>query len=194
MTAATNIVTSSAPANAIVQIQPGMAVQPVVLVDQNGQYVSSGGGFANPMTTLGDIIYENGTPAAARLAGSTSATKQFLTQAGNGSVSAAPAWGAIARADLPNPVKSVTTTNTTASTDCVTLCSASGGTWVNTLPDATTVPAGQPYFFKKTDTTANEVTLQPVSAQTIDGGTYLALAVPYTSVSLLSDGTNWWSF
>lgn len=57
-------------------------------------------GFTNPMTTLGDLIYENATPAAARLAGSTSATKQFLTQTGTGSASAAPAWGAIAPGDL----------------------------------------------------------------------------------------------
>ena len=63
---------------------------------------SSGGsgGFQNPMTTLGDIIYENATPAAARLAGSTSATKNFLTQTGTGTVSAAPAWGTIAASDL----------------------------------------------------------------------------------------------
>lgn len=62
---------------------------------------ASGGGFSNPMTTLGDMIYENSTPAAARLAGSTSATKNFLTQTGTGSVSAAPAWGTLAAADLP---------------------------------------------------------------------------------------------
>ena len=37
------------------------------------------------LTTLGDMLYENSTPAPARLAGSTSATKNFLTQTGNGS-------------------------------------------------------------------------------------------------------------
>jgi hypothetical protein len=58
--------------------------------------------FTNPMTTLGDIIYENATPAPARLAGNTTATKQFLTQTGTGSVSAAPAWGALASGDIPN--------------------------------------------------------------------------------------------
>lgn len=62
---------------------------------------ASAAGFTNPMTTLGDIIYENATPAAARLAGNTTATKQFLIQTGTGSVSAAPAWGGIVTADLP---------------------------------------------------------------------------------------------
>lgn len=53
------------------------------------------------LTTLGDMLYENSTPAPARLAGSTSATKNFLTQTGNGTISAAPAWGTIASGDLP---------------------------------------------------------------------------------------------
>jgi hypothetical protein len=51
---------------------------------------------------LGDLIYGNSTPAWQALTGSTSATKQFLTQTGNGSISAAPAWGTIAAGDLPS--------------------------------------------------------------------------------------------
>jgi hypothetical protein len=57
-----------------------------------------------PLTTLGDMLYENATPAAARLAGNTSATKNFLTQTGTGTVSAAPAWGTIALGDIPSGV------------------------------------------------------------------------------------------
>ena len=53
------------------------------------------------LTTLGDMLYENSTPAPARLAGNTSGTKNYLTQTGTGSASAAPAWGTIAAADLP---------------------------------------------------------------------------------------------
>ena len=83
----------------------------------NGQYLTSSGGtsaptwttfvgLSNPMTTLGDIIYENSTPGPARLGGNTTSSKQFLTQTGTGSVSAAPVWGAIAATDLPNPSSS----------------------------------------------------------------------------------------
>lgn len=63
---------------------------------------SGGGGSTLPLTTLGDMLYENATPAAARLAGNTSSTKNFLTQTGTGSVSAAPAWGTIQGSDLPS--------------------------------------------------------------------------------------------
>lgn len=52
----------------------------------------NGVGFANPMTTLGDIIYGGVSGVATRLAGSTSANRMFLTQTGNGTISAAPAY------------------------------------------------------------------------------------------------------
>lgn len=45
-------------------------------------------GMTNPMTTLGDIIYENATPAPARLAVGT--TGQYLTVSAG-----APAWGGL---------------------------------------------------------------------------------------------------
>ena len=62
---------------------------------------ATGGGMTNPMTTLGDVIYEDGTPTAVRLAGNTTSTNKFLTQTGTGVVSAAPAWNAIAVGDVP---------------------------------------------------------------------------------------------
>ena len=51
-------------------------------------------GFTNPMTTLGDIIYENATPAAARLAGPTTpnSVPQVLTSIPTGGVAQTPAW------------------------------------------------------------------------------------------------------
>jgi Polysaccharide deacetylase len=67
-----------------------------------GQTTANAGFNAlSPMTTLGDEIYGGASGAATRLAGNTTSTKNFLTQTGNGSVSAAPAWGTIAAGDLP---------------------------------------------------------------------------------------------
>jgi len=89
LAAASGIATTATPPNAVVQVQAGMNVQPVVLVDQNGNYVTTAGSV---MTTLGDMIYENATPAPARLAGNTAAVVKVLTQTGTGAASAAPAW------------------------------------------------------------------------------------------------------
>ena len=65
-----------------------------------------------PMTTLGDIIYEDATPKAVRLAGNTTTTKNFLTQTGTGTISAAPTWGTVASTDVSN-ASSVTGTTVT---------------------------------------------------------------------------------
>lgn len=50
------------------------------------------GGFANPMTTLGDIIYGGASGAATRLGGNSTTTPQFLNSTGTGAAAAAPAW------------------------------------------------------------------------------------------------------
>jgi hypothetical protein len=102
---------------------------------------AGGGGATLPLTTLGDILYENATPAAARLPGNTTAAKQFLTQTGTGTISAAPAWAAIAPADVPG-VDGVTVTGTPSSGQVVTATGSSAATWQS--------PASvyQPYQFQ----------------------------------------------
>ena len=67
--------------------------------DATWQVPSGGSGMTNPMTTLGDLIYEDATPAPARLAGNTTTTKNFLQQTGTGTGSAPPAWGTISAKD-----------------------------------------------------------------------------------------------
>ena len=54
----------------------------------------------SPITTLGDLIFGSAVNTATRLAGNTTATKNFLTQTGTGAASAAPVWGTIANTDV----------------------------------------------------------------------------------------------
>jgi hypothetical protein len=63
---------------------------------------STGGGFANPMTTLGDVIYGAGGGTATRLAGNTTTTTQFYSSTGSGSAAAAPALAALNAGNIPN--------------------------------------------------------------------------------------------
>jgi hypothetical protein len=76
----------------------------------DGTWTATPSGFSNPMTTRGDIIFENSTPVAARLAGPTSSTKQFLTSTGTGTLPQDPAWGTIAVGDVPTLNQSTTGT------------------------------------------------------------------------------------
>lgn len=78
-------------------------------------------------TTLGDISYGGVSGVKTRLAGNTTSVKQFLTQTGTGTVSAAPSWGALVAGDIPSlsayyipiaqlPIKGNSTTTGTATT------------------------------------------------------------------------------
>jgi trimeric autotransporter adhesin len=81
----------------------------VIIADGSGNVEDSGvllstltSKLSNPMTTLGDIIYENATPAPARLAGNVTSTREFLTSLGVSSLATAPTWSALASGDIPN--------------------------------------------------------------------------------------------
>jgi hypothetical protein len=80
------------------------------------------------------MVYEDATPTAVRLAGNTTTTKQFLTQTGTGTVSAAPAWGTIANTDVSG-LGSLSTLNSidlTANVGATVLPILNGGTGSST--------------------------------------------------------------
>src|SRR5512139_3863428 len=66
-----------------------------------GTVAEAQGGTNQTTYALGDTLYSSATNTLAKLAGNTTATKKYLTQTGTGAVSAAPAWGTIAAADVP---------------------------------------------------------------------------------------------
>jgi len=56
--------------------------------------------LGNVMTSLGDMIYGNAVGLPVRRSGNITTTKMFLSQTGDGSVSAAPQWSAVTAADV----------------------------------------------------------------------------------------------
>jgi len=83
----------------------------------------------SPLTTLGDIIYHNGTDNV-RLAGNTTTTKQFLAQTGNGTVSAAPVWSTVTKSDVGLSLVENTALSTWAgSTNITSVGTLAAGTW-----------------------------------------------------------------
>lgn len=58
------------------------------------------GGTGQSSYTLGDVLYSDGANSLGKLSGNTTATKKFLTQIGDGAISAAPVWNRISSVDV----------------------------------------------------------------------------------------------
>ena len=69
------------------------------------------------------------------------------------------------------------------------LVDATNGAVSIVLPDATATY--NIYNIKKTDSSANTVTINTTSSQTIDGSASAVIQVQYVCVSVVSDGTKW---
>ena len=76
-------------------------------------------------------------------------------------------------------------------TDTIITCDASGGAFSITLPTAVGV-TGKEYYIKKTDSSANAVTIDGDGSETIDDATTRALSGQYDAVLVVSDNAEWW--
>jgi hypothetical protein len=85
------------------------------------------GGTGLSSYTLGGILYYSSGTTLTQLNGNTTTTRQFLSQTGNGTVSAAPVWNALAASDIPNLDASKVTSGVFDVAD--------GGTGASTLTD-----------------------------------------------------------
>lgn len=77
-----------------------------------------------------------------------------------------------------------------AAADFVINVNASGGPRTMTLPDAT-ANTGKVYKIKKVDESSNEVIITGTGGDLIDGEAEQIILAPFTSVEVISDGTNW---
>jgi hypothetical protein len=128
----------------------------------------------SPMTTLGDTIYGGTSGSGTRLAGNITAVKQFLSQTGTGTVSAAPVWAALASGDIPNNAA-----NTSGSAGSVS------GT--NVVTNANIVQATANSFKgNNTGSAANQADLTVAQALTLLGikGGRATITISTTSVSV----------
>jgi hypothetical protein len=177
----------------------------------DGTWQTVTNGFSNPMTTLGDLIYEDATPTAVRLAGNTTTTKKYLSQTGNGTISAAPSWAQIAFGDLSGSVASTQMpaltgdVTTTAGTVATTVGKIQGVAVANTAPTtnqvlqyngtswtpATAQSSGINWITTgdaETNSTAGWIMYNDSSATPVDctGGTVVGTPLTVTSTSPLS--------
>lgn len=90
-------------------------------------------------------------------------------------------------------VSTVTTSQSPILSDIGKLynCNTTSGSIVITLPACATVGRGYSLAFKKTDSSANEVQINPNGSETIDGKSKYFLPVHNHYVMIKTDGANW---
>jgi hypothetical protein len=80
---------------------------------------------------------------------------------------------------------------TAIATDYTILCNATGGSFTITLP-AVASHTNRIYNIKKIDSSANTVTVDGNSSETIDDATTAVLTTQHESITIQSDGSEWW--
>jgi hypothetical protein len=97
--------------------------------------------------------------------------------------------GSLTTAGLTTGIQTVTiASDTLVDTDHTTLCDCTSNTITINLPAAS---AGQRFEIKKIDASANAVTIDGNASETIDGALTATLTTQYESITIVSDGTNW---
>ena len=89
-----------------------------------------------------------------------------------------------------NTIVSPTTTYTATANEETINASTSGGAWTLTLPAAAGVK-GKKYHINQTADTANALTIDPNSSETICGQATIVVRGLRDSITIQSDGTNW---
>lgn len=88
--------------------------------------------------------------------------------------------------------KTVAASTTLLATHTTVLVDATGGAVTITLPPVSQHPS-RVYTIKKVDVSANAVTVTANAAETIDGSNTYSLATQWKSVTVISDGTQWYT-
>jgi hypothetical protein len=114
-----------------------------------------------------------------------------ITNAGSvGIGTAAPASTLDVQGSLGFKTTVVTAATTLNQTHNVLLGNDATGSFTITLPAAAS-NAGKTYYIKKTNSSANTITIDGNASETIDGALTLLLYVQYDAIRIVCDGSNW---
>jgi len=110
------------------------------------------GGTAQTTYALGDMLYSSATNTLAKLSGNITSTKQFLSQTGTSTVSAAPSWSAVSKSDVGlSSVENTAISTWAGSTNITTLGTIATGTWQGTAIADTYISSATTWNTASTD-------------------------------------------
>jgi len=98
--------------------------------------------------------------------------------------------GSISNIAIGAAITTKNTAYTATASDETILANVSAGAFAITLPTAVGA-TGKTYCIKKIDSSANAVTVNTTSSQTIDGATSRLLTNQYDAIQVQGDGSNW---
>lgn len=149
---------------------------------------TGGGGGGGGAPTTADYLTKtaNGSLSAERVVTDTTEIAWDWATAGQAKASV----GTIAETKLSGTTVAKSANYTLTNTDWMVLGNATGASFTLTLP-AVASSTGRRYRIKKTDSSANTVTVQGNAAETIDGANTAVLSRQYESIDLVCDGSTW---
>ncbi len=186
----------------------------IVFTGTGGIQLPGGSGFAGIFTsgsatniginnwfnisgTSGHLLYPNADSTTAISVGQAAGSGAFVqfdttnkqTAIGQSGAPNSPlqVGGAIS---LPITATPLTSSTPLTSAHYTALVNCTGGALTITLPTAVGIQ-GREYVIKKTDSSANAVTLATTSSQTIDGAASLTISAQYSLYRVQSDNANW---
>jgi hypothetical protein len=141
-------------------------------------------GGTSPTGTGGAVVIQTGNAAVAQ---AVKVQPDGLTRIGTGTATST----LHVNGSLATKTTTITGDTTADVTTAIYLADATGGAITITLPLASTCQ-DRVYSVKKTDTSGNVVTIAAAGADTIDGQPTQAVSFAYESLTIVSDGANWW--
>ena len=165
-------------------VMAAIAAGDIPTLNQNTSGYSAGLAGGNSTTLLGSIPYQSAANSTSQLAPNTTSTKKFLTQTGDGTNGAIPAWGTLTSADIPSYYIGTTTLafNRTSAQQSLTGISIDGS--AGSVANALTIGTGLSGTSYNGSAAVTIAVTNPVPSQTSNSGKYLT-----TDGSTLSWGT-----
>lgn len=159
-------------------------VQDSLLVTATVNQASGSGGYRG--VVVNPTLTAVGSTGAKLIDLQVSSTSKFTVDSSGNAV----ASGSITSAGLVKAYVAKTSAYTLTTADEVVAASTSGGAFSLTLPTAVG-NTGRVFTIKKTDTSANALTIATTSSQTIDGSTTRILNGQGARIKVVSNGSNW---